>query len=950
MQNKKTLLFLVLLIFPVLSLSAQTALGIVKLKLVDSLTKAPIEFATVYVSMDGSTEKAKYSLTDINGAAIIKNVKKGTYHLKAEMMGYKTFDKVINIKSSNFDAGTIVIMPDVSTLEQATVSAVGNPMIVKQDTIEYNAASYKISDNDMLEDLLKKLPGVEVDEDGKITANGKVITKITIDGKTFFLDDPTLASKNLPAKIINKVKVVNKKSEQAEFTGIDDGEEEPIIDLTIKPGMMKGWFGNVSAGGGLDTQTSDHDARWQGSAMVGRFTENNQLAIIANGNNTNNRGFMDAAGGMLSGGGRGGGMGSQLFIGNGLTTSWMGGVNGSTYIGGNKDRSIGGSYMYGGSESVVEQDILKTTMLEDGTKLYNDNSNRRITLSENHKFGVDFLYKFTEKTSLVFRPWGNVGYATRENGSEFLSYKDNDLKVNDGYSKALDNSNSMSTGGRLFFRQRIGEKKGRTISFMANYQFSKNVADGNNRSLTNQYFYEEEVEKVNKKEIDQHYTNNTDSYSLTGRLSYTEPLGKDFYIEAAYKASFRENNSDKKTYNKDTDDEYTILDEDFSNKIHNQFLNHNAQVNLQKQSKKYILQIGASIQPSHTKSVTHLFAEKRDSVLSYSTLNWSPSARFDYKIKDGERIRLGYWGRTNQPTITQLQPIPDNSDPINISLGNPSLQPEFTHSLRAGYSYTNMKNYFSIYTSIEGSYIMDDIVNASWYNSKGVHFTAPVNAKDGAINAGGYVSLNSPIAKSNFSINSSTYLSVNASSSFNGTGEAEDIKDMIEHLEEGRTTSLRISEKLAFKYRNKFLEAVVGAKASYANAFYTIETNEKPATWTNAVTGSINATIPGGVEIKSDIDYTFYIGYEDGYGDPQTVWNAQISKLLFKNKATLTLKMYDILNQAKNVSRITEDNYFQDVTNNTLGQYIILSFTYRFGDFGNMKNMGHRGGHGRYRR
>ena len=223
----------------------------VKLELVDSKTEEPVGYATVSLTVKGEKTAQKYVLTDGEGKAVLTKVRKGTYLLKAELMGYKNLEREVAVEK-NLNLGIIKMEEDVKVLDAASVSAVGNPIIVKKDTIEYTASSFKTSDNDMLEDLLKKLPGVEVASDGSITANGETIKKITIDGKTFFLDDPQLASKNLPAKMIEKVKVVEKKSDQAIFTGIDDGNEETIIDLSVYKGMMNGWFGNLSAGGGHD--------------------------------------------------------------------------------------------------------------------------------------------------------------------------------------------------------------------------------------------------------------------------------------------------------------------------------------------------------------------------------------------------------------------------------------------------------------------------------------------------------------------------------------------------------------------------------------------------------------------------------------------------------------------------------------------------------------------------
>ncbi|MCF0164639.1 MAG: carboxypeptidase regulatory-like domain-containing protein, partial [Bacteroidales bacterium] len=261
----KTLLTSILFMAAVLTASAQKYN--IKAQFVDSKSGEGVEFATVSITPAGSDKVLTYTLTDGFGNFELKGVKGGKYLLKSELLGYDKFSQEITLEK-DVDMGKLKMAVQVNFLEGAMISDVGNPIVMKKDTVEFNATSFKTTDNDMLEDLLKKLPGVEVDTDGTITSNGKTISKITIDGKTFFLDDPQLASKNIPAKIINKVKVVEKKSEQAEFTGIDDGNEETVIDLSVMKGMMNGWFGNVSGGGGSDVRSAssarDNDFRFQG--------------------------------------------------------------------------------------------------------------------------------------------------------------------------------------------------------------------------------------------------------------------------------------------------------------------------------------------------------------------------------------------------------------------------------------------------------------------------------------------------------------------------------------------------------------------------------------------------------------------------------------------------------------------------------------------------------------
>ena len=356
----------------------------------------------------------------------------------------------------------------------------------------------------MLVDLLKKLPGIEVAEDGSITSNGETITKITIDGKTFFLDDPQLASNNIPAKLVEKVKVVKKKSEQAEFTGIDDGEDETIIDLSVQKGMMNGIFGSAMAGGGHDLPSSDkgvNDTRWQGAFMGGRFTESSQISVIANANNTNNRGFNDLSGSMMNsmmggGGGMGRGMGGGGFGGsNGITTSWMGGVNGNWDLF-DKKMELGGNYLYNGSVVDVEEETYKETYRTDESTLVSNNDGASHRFTDGHRFGMRLEHKFSENTSILFQPQFNFGRGsyvqqslfdsyTFEKGEDFKSMDDRDYlkhSTNSGFTNNTGNNSNWSTRGFFLFRQRLG-MPGRTISANVDWNLSNNLLGGYNQSL-----------------------------------------------------------------------------------------------------------------------------------------------------------------------------------------------------------------------------------------------------------------------------------------------------------------------------------------------------------------------------------------------------------------------------------------------------------------------------------
>ena len=980
----RTVTFFLLALLASVTASAQSQVS-VSLRLVDSKTSEPVSFATVSLTVKGQDTPVKYVLSDIDGKAELTKVRRNTYILKAELMGYKPYSQEVKLEK-DVNLGDIKMEEDVEVLDAARVTDVGNPIVIRKDTIEYTASSFKTSDNDMLEELLKKLPGVEVEADGSITANGETITKITIDGKTFFLDDPQLASKNIPAKMIEKVKVVEKKSDQAIFTGIDDGEHETVIDLSMRPGMMKGWFGNVMGGGGHDVPGAGSDMndwRYQGAAMAGRFTDKSQISVILNGNNTNNRGFNDMAGSMMQGMRGGGGMGMGMGgwgRGNGITTSWMGGLNGAFTLLDDK-MDLAGNYLYNGSINDVMEESSKITYLEDGSRLLNDETGTGRTMTQGHRFGMRLEHKFSENTSILFEPQFNFGYGNFNENSLFSTATERDgvaTPTNEGYTSRNGLNDNWRTSGFLLLRQRLG-KPGRTISANFRYSFSDNNMHGFNQSLTS--IYDLQTAEQSNEVVNQRYDQNSKSTSLSGRVVYTEPLGAGFFIETNYQYSWNKNTSYKNTFNSATDelldgmlqydDHGEMPDPIYSNSINNTSQNHRAGASLTYQKEKIRAQLGAAYNPTVTDNVT----SGHDPYHNVSH-NWSPQASLNYEFNDNTNIRFFYWGRSAQPSTNQLLPVPDNSNPLNISLGNPNLNPYFNHSLRGNFGYTNKKTFTSVNARFGAGLVQDAITNAQWYDPSGVQYSIPVNGP-GTGNVDLRVMVNSPFGKSGFSIFSMSYGRYNQSTSFIGSGALEsekyydsenatfdyaafnrDYSDLSksDDFVNNKTQTMSFTQRLRLTYRNDFVEVTVGGRTRMNKSWYTMKNSQLQATWNNQIDASMNWTIPGGINIISDVDYNWYNGYTTPQED-EIILNAEITKLLFKNKCTLALKAYDILGQSKNLSVSDSANYHIETRNNTLGRYIILSLTYRFGNFGGPGGGrgpgGHGpmgGGHGPYRR
>jgi len=966
------------------------------LKLEDASTGDPVGFATVSVTPEKG--QVKYALTDHEGNAVLEKVHPGKYTLRAELLGYKNHEQSIEVKS-NMNLGVVKMEVDRQTLDAASVTATGNPIIIKKDTIEYNASSFKISDDNMLVDLLKKLPGIEVGEDGSITSNGETISKITIAGKTFFLDDPQLASQNIPAKLIEKVKVVKKKSEQAEFTGIDDGEEETVIDLSVKQGMMNGFFGNAMAGGGHDLPSKEgapNDWRWQGAFMGGQFTETSQLSIILNANNTNNRGFNDLSGSMMSsmmggGGGMGRGRGGWGGNSNGITTSWMGGVNGNWDLLGDK-MDLGGNYLYNGSIVDVSEHTYKETYMTNGSTLVSDNTGLSHKFTDGHRFGVRLEHKFSENTSILFQPQFNFGRGsyveqslfdsyTFDEGADFKSMDPDTYKThitNDGFTNNRGENSNWQARGFFLLRQRLGIP-GRTISVNADWNFSNNYLTGFNQNRTDtQFDAAGNPLDGTATEVNQRFDQSSKSQSAGARLVYTEPLGGNFYLEGSYNINWSQTKSEKLTYNSGAYDwkdvQFALGDgvlpystsgekknDVYSNNILNWSLNHNIGVAFMYQNEALRAQLGASAIPTKTYNETFNHSKATAEVYDPGYIwNFSPRAMLFYDFNDNSNVRLFYFGRSSQPSTKQLNPVLDNSDPLSLSLGNPYLNPYFSHRLRSDLEFSNKQTFFTARVHLEGDMVQSPITNAAWYDDNGRTYTFPVNGHN-TYSSGLRVMINAPIARSNFSISNMTNLSYSMSGSYVGGVLNMDkylTKDALGNLtafrydlfhedyyvgstmwnegfQDNTTHALSVTERLRATYRNDWVEVIAGARTRMSKPWYTLPTaSQVAATWNNQVTGSFKWTIgQSGVELSTDVNYNWYNGYTTEQ-EPEFVWNASVSVPLFRRQATLSLKAYDILDQAKNVRVASTDNYYTETSNNTLGRYIMLSFTWRFGNFG----------------
>ena len=762
------------------------------------------------------------------------------------------------------------------------------------------------------------------------------------------------------------------------FTGIDDGERETVIDLKFRPGMAEGWIGNLVAAGGHDvpakgTYTGKNQAakegwRWNASGMTGRYDETSQISVIVNGNNINSTAFNDMSGAQMQnmrGALQSMGTGNAGWGGGtGITTSWMGGLNGVFSLLDHR-MDLGASYLYSGSDKQIEQISDKVTYLENGDRLLNHNAGANGTLTQGHRIGVRLEHKFSESASILFEPQFDFGNGHFSEYSSFNTFKSDEttdsLALNRGFREMNGLNKNWNANGYLLYRQRLG-KPGRTMTLYFKYAFSGNKLYGYNQSLTS--VWQPELDSnpgfwTPDDSVNQRYETAQDKAHVRVRATYTEPLGKNFFFEANYSYAWNRNKSYKNAFNSGetaiTDlphlnyvPEGEEQDAVYSNTILQRFDNHQAGVNFSYQKDKLFAQFGVTANPTKTHYRTN------DQNYDKQVVNWSPRLTFRYEFNRSSNLRLYYYGYSSQPSMHQIMPVPDNSDPLNRNFGNPYLKPWFDHSFRGKYAYTNRKTFTTIYARFRASYTQDPVVSASWYDAQGVGYTLPVQGRDKGGISGGFM-VTSPLGKG-FSINNWLSLQYDNSSSYVGNEQmrtdsghyfvddqgqpTDQFNYELFHqenadIEEGgrfmlnRSQGLYFIERIRFTYRNDLVEVNLGGRTMMSKMWYTLNKKQAPR-WNNQVDFSMNWTLPAGFGFITDLYYNWYNGYVKAQ-KPEFVLNFELSKLFFKDRMTLAIKAEDVLNQSKNLYTSDAANTHQEVWNNSLGRYIMVSLAFRFG-------------------
>lgn len=875
---------------------------------IEKSNNEPIEQAAVRLLGVKDSAMVQGVASSKNGVFSIKNVKSGSYLLHISFVGFDPLYQPLKItgKLPSVNLGKLYMDDTGIMLGEAVVTGKAAEVVVRNDTIEYNADSYKVEEGSVLEDLLKKMPGVEISTDGKVTVNGKEIKKIMVDGKEFFSNDPKVASKNLPAKMIDKVQVLDKKSDMAMMTGFDDGDEEPVINLTVKPGMKQGWFGNAFAGYGSKD-------RYEGNAMLNKFTNNDQYTLMGGLNNTNNMGFTDTGSSMFSGmgGRRGGGRGGS---GNGITTSGNAGMNFSKQF--NPEITLGGSGNYSHSDNdAYSKSNTQNILTNDSSSYYNEINSSR---TKNDNFGANLRmeWKPDTLTNIIFTP--NIGYSRSHSDqmSQYNTLDGNKDTVNIGNSDYFSNGHGVNLSGTLDFSRKLNNR-GRVFSASLSGGYSESINEGMNYSSTE---YLQATQAKKNETIDQQFRYDNSGYNYRAYLSWVEPIGHNNFIQATY--SFSQNNQEsiKKSYSIGDDGEYSHLDTAYSKSYRNDFINQRASLSFKAQRVKYNYTIGLNLDPSHSKS-ENFVGDSTLSSIKRNVVNISPMAQFNYMFDKRTNLRISYSGRTSQPSMTQLQPVDDISDPLNTIRGNPDLNPSYTNNLSARFQMFKPEKQTALMLMANGSYVVNDIVTRSLYEGNtGKKITTYENV-NGNWNANVRAMFNSPLKNKKFTVNSYTMFSfANSNGYING--------------EKNTNKNINVSENAGIKFNSDIIDLGLNGSIRYNGVNNSLQGQNNKNTFNYGAGGNTTIYLPLSFRIESDINYSTNSGYAAGYQQNELLWNASASKLFLKNnQGTIRFKIYDILQQRSNISRNITANYIQDTEYNTLSSYFMVHFIYRFSIF-----------------
>jgi len=879
----------------------------------DSIANRALNSATVSLVYAKDSSLVSFSRTNEAGVFNFKNVAPGNYLISVSYVGYiPKWVPVLTGTEKTVEMG-LIYMNDVNTMSTVTVTARRPPVVINGDSVEFNSENFKTAPNAVVEDLLKKMPGMEVDKAGGITVNGKKVTKVFVNGKEFFTGDPVMATKNLPADAVDKIQVYDRKSDQAMFTGIDDGSEETAINLKLKKDRNKSTFGKLNGGAGTPSVFD-----LQGNVNV--INNDEQLSAIGGANNTNrqnfsNRNIINFSGG---GGGRpgaGGGVTVNFSGGSGETDANAQGIADTYSIGGNYSNIFNDKkteFNANLSVSDVTRNNISSSFTQNLTpgNAFNRISNANsIAGNKQQNFGSTIDHKVNDNFSFRFTP--SLGFQQTTNYSEdsTQTYLTNGNLLNSNTTVSSSASDAVNAASTLLLRKKFA-KKGRTISSTITQSFNRSNSTGN--QFTEQLSYINN-KLTNDSVLDQQNTRKGENSSYSANLIYTEPLGKKSLLEFNTYLSKSIGSSSRRIFDRnDATDDYDLLNTRLTNEFNSEYTYSGGGMSYRSNQKKYNFSTGFSLQ----KAVLDGENISAKTKISQSFQDILPNATFRYNFSQTKNLNVDYRTSTNQPSITQLQPVLDQSNINRQSIGNPDLKRSYVHNLNIRFFSSKILAGKSFFSTLNASTTNNSIVNYDSVLPNRTILTRPVNV-DGAYRINGSVNYGFGIKK----LKSRLSFGLNAGLN-NNISYANGLLNTIVTKSTGPSMS--------YAY---IVDDVIDINLTARYSFSQTTNEVNPTLNTNFLTKVFGADmtnyLPLNIVLNQSFNYAINTGRAEGFNTAIPIWNASFSKFFLKNKrAEIKMSAFDLLNKNIGINRNVSQNQIVDRSYNVISQYFMLTFTY----------------------
>ena len=914
-----------ILLFIISFVSLQDLSAQVKGRVLDSANNKPLDRAIVGLFSEANKADTSYTITNEKGEFSFATTPQSNFSVLITSLGYMNGKKFRRIYGGekNIDLGIITMVNMSKVLDEIVIHSL--PITIKEDTVEYRADAFKVKENAVVEDLLKKLPGIQVDKNGNIKAQGKAVTKVKVNGKDFFGGDPKTATRELPANIVDKVQIVDDYGDQATVSGIKDGDPEKVMNIQLKKDKNTGYFGRFTAGVG------DKD-RYQASASGNYFKDKQQISFIGNSNNTSQSG---GSGGRIAAGANrgnpiapaqdmsGSANGSDLQLaqnGNGssdgITTINSVGVNYRDDL--SKRMTIYGSYTYTHRNSSGYRISSQQNIFSTGTFLNNQDNNFE-NAGDNHRLFFNIEYNIDSFNYLKISPAFTYNTNTGNNKTVF-DYFTNNAKTSDGYYNTVMSSTAPNFSGSLLFNHRF-RKRGRNLSMNINAGTSQNNSEQDSRNSTNQYNSPAGTTNLFLFNAQQNENHNNGI-----RLTYTEPLSKVRFLDVALSHNLSYSRNDKRVYDIDPFTSIKQINPGLSNEYENNFFNNRVNVSLRTTEKKYNYTLGLSVLPVDLRGLS---ITKDSAYRPIRRVNVFPVARFSYNFSKTRSLSVNYRGDAQQPGFMQLQDVLDSSNRQYQTRGNPYLKPSTIHNLNLFYNDFNFSSGRVLFSSLSFNTIQNQVINNTVrIGTSGAQLTTPDNV-NGYYNVSGFYNYNRPYKNRKY------ILSLNGVLNFNHN---INLVDSIRNI--GRNWVASQGFNFEFNYK-ELLELAAGANytlnsITYKNRsiYQTLLQNDQYSSW--SITSNVNVNISKTLILKYDFEYMINQGLTGLVGKNIAILNASIEKQLFKKKnGLIRLQGLDLFNQNSNISRSISANSIIDSRSNRLNRYFMVTFTYRLQKFNN---------------